>query len=278
MSPAADRPAAHRDTLPSWTLIELPDAASVSEQVAARLLAERRFRPEQAVGLATGRTMEPVYAALVRQLGQLPEAERDRLRERWLSFNLDEYVGLAADDPGSFQRTMREQLVLPLGLDPERVRLPDGLAADPDAEAQRYAEELAAAGGIGLQLLGLGLNGHVGFNEPPCEADRACRCIALCETTRQANAPAFGGDPEAVPRLAITLGLREILEARSVLLVITGAAKAPILKRLLEEPPSPELPASWLRRHPDVTVLADRAALSPPSPPPSDPHQPRDSP
>ena len=278
MSPAADRPAAHRDTLPSWTLIELPDTESVSEQVAARLLAERRFRPEQAIGLATGRTMEPVYAALVRQLAQLPEAEQSRLRERWLSFNLDEYVGLAAHDPGSFQRRMREQLVMPLGLDPERVRLPDGQAGDPDAEARRYAEELEAAGGIGLQLLGLGLNGHVGFNEPPCDAEVPCRCVALCETTRRANAPAFGGDPEAVPRLAITLGLREILAARSILLVVTGAGKAEILRRLLTEPPSPALPASWLRRHPDVTVLADRAALSPPSPLPSDPHQPRDSP
>lgn len=261
MSPAADRPAAHRDTLPSWTLIKLPDAVSVSEQVAARLLAERRFRPDRPLGLATGRTMEPVYAALVRQLALLPAAERDRLRERWLSFNLDEYVGLAADDPGSFQRTMREQLVMPLGLDPERVRLPDGRAADPAAEARRYAEQLQAAGGIGLQLLGLGLNGHVGFNEPPCDAKVECRCVALCETTRQANATAFGGDGGAVPQQAITLGLREILAARSILLVVTGASKQPILRRLLEEPPSPQLPASWLGLHPDVTVFVDREAL-----------------
>ena len=179
MSPAADRPAAPGVCLPSWNLIEFPDAGSVSEQVAARLLSERRFRPERPLGLATGRTMQPVYAALVRQLGQLPEAEQGRLRERWLSFNLDEYVGLAAEAPGSFRRAMHEQLVRPLGLDPERVRLPDGTAPDPTAEAQRYADELAAAGGIGLQVLGLGLNGHVGFNEPPCDATAACRCIGL---------------------------------------------------------------------------------------------------
>ncbi len=274
MSPAADRTATagatagatDNTTLPGWTLIELPDAASVSEQVAARLLAERRFRPERPLGLATGRTMEPVYAALVRQLALLPGAEQERLRERWLSFNLDDYVldeqgGLAADAPGSFRRVMQEQLVRPLGLDPERVRLPDGLAADPDAEARRYADDLAAAGGIGLQLLGLGLNGHVGFNEPPCKADASCRCVPLCDTTRQANASAFGGDPGAVPRRAITLGLREILAARSILLVVTGAAKAGILRRLLADHPRPELPASWLRHHPDVTVFADREAL-----------------
>lgn len=266
MSPATDRPAAPRLNPPDWTLIELPDAASVSEQVATRLLSERRLRPERPLGLATGRTMEPVYAALVRQLALLPEAEQGRLRERWLSFNLDEYVlddqaGLAADAPGSFRKVMQQRLVRPLGLDPERVRLPDGLAAEPAAEARRYADELAAAGGIGLQLLGLGLNGHVGFNEPPCEASQSCRCLQLCETTRQANAAAFGGDPEAVPRRAITLGLQEILAARSILLVVTGASKAAILQRLLTEPPGPELPASWLRRHPDVTVLVDRAAL-----------------
>lgn len=262
MNPAVDRLAVAQASRSGWNLIELPDAASVSEQVAARLLAERRFRPEQPLGLATGRTMEPVYAALVRQLALLPEAEQGRLRERWLSFNLDEYVGLAAEAPGSFHRAMREHLVQPLGLDPERVLLPDGQAIDPAAEAHRYAEQLAAAGGIGLQLLGLGLNGHVGFNEPPCDAELACRCVQLCETTRRANATAFGGDPDAVPGQAITLGLREILAARSILLVVTGAAKAPILRRLLDEPPSPQLPASWLLQHGDVTVVADRAALA----------------
>jgi len=262
LSPAADRPASADHRPPGWTLIELPDAAGVSEQVATRLLTERRLRPERPLGLATGRTMEPVYAALVRQLTLLPEAERDRLRQRWLSFNLDEYVGLAADAAGSFHRAMQEQLVRPLGLEPERVQLPDGLAADPETEARRYAAELQTAGGIGLQLLGLGLNGHVGFNEPPCDSAVPCRCVSLCETTRRANAPVFGGEPRAVPPRAITLGLREILAARSILLVVTGAAKAPILKRLLEEPPSPELPASWLRLHPDVTLLADRAALA----------------
>jgi glucosamine-6-phosphate deaminase len=260
LSPAAHRPAAPRASRPSWELIELPDAASVSEQVAARLLAERRFQPEQPLGLATGRTMEPVYAALVRQLSLLPEAEQERLRERWLSFNLDEYVGLAADAPGSFGRAMQEQLVRPLGLDPQRVRLPNGLAPDAELEARRYAEQLDAAGGIGLQLLGLGLNGHIGFNEPPCSAEEACRCVELCAITRKANASAFGGDPAAVPRRAITLGLREILAARSILLVVTGRAKARVLQRLLQEPANLELPASWLRTHPAVTVYADRAA------------------
>ena len=244
-----------------FELIELADPVAVAEHVAALLLHERRRRPELPLGLATGRTMEPIYRALARQIGQLPFAEGERLRERWLSFNLDEYVGLAAEDPRSFRSVMTERLVLPLGLDPERVRLPDGTAADPDAEADRYRLELEAAGGVGLQVLGLGLNGHVGFNEPPCGADVRCRCINLSASTRAANAPAFGGNPEAVPGRAITLGLGEILAARSILLVVTGAAKAGVLRWILQGPPTQELPASWLHHHPRVLVVADRAAL-----------------
>ena len=244
-----------------FELIELSDPLAVAEHVAALLLNERRRRPELPLGLATGRTMEPIYQALARQLSQLPFAEGERLRERWLSFNLDEYVGLAGGDPRSFRAVMTERLVLPLGLDPERVRLPDGTAPDSDAEASRYRRELEAAGGVGLQVLGLGLNGHVGFNEPPCEANVPCRCVSLSASTRAANAPAFGGNPEAVPARAITLGLAEILAARSILLVVTGAAKAGVLRWILQGPPTPELPASWLHRHPRVLVVADRAAL-----------------
>jgi len=242
-------------------LIELGDPLAVAEHVAALLLNERRRRPELPLGLATGRTMDPIYLALARQLSLLPFAEGERLRERWLSFNLDEYVALAADDPRSFRAAMMARLVVPLGLDPERVRLPDGSAADPDAEANRYRCELEAAGGVGLQVLGLGLNGHVGFNEPPCDAGVRCRCVSLSASTRAANAPAFGGNPEAVPARAITLGLREILAARSILLVVTGAAKAGVLRWILQGPATPELPASWLHRHPRVMVVADRAAL-----------------
>ncbi|MFZ0408672.1 MAG: glucosamine-6-phosphate deaminase [Cyanobium sp.] len=249
------------DASSRFELIELADPSAVAEHVAALLLHERRRRPELPLGLATGRTMDPIYLALARQLGQLPFAEGERLRERWLSFNLDEYVGLAAADPRSFHAAMAERLVLPLGLDPERVRLPDGAAADPDGEADRYRLELEAAGGVGLQVLGLGLNGHVGFNEPPCDADVRCRCVSLSASTRAANAPAFGGDPDAVPPRAITLGLGEILAARSILLVVTGAAKAGVLRWILQGPATSELPASWLHRHRRVLVVADRAAL-----------------
>jgi glucosamine-6-phosphate deaminase len=204
--------------------------------------------------------MEPVYAALARRFGELPPPQADRVRRGWLSFNLDEYVGLDPADPRSFTAAMDRLLVRPLGLDPERVRLPQGDAADPAAAAQRYAAELERHGGIGVQLLGLGLNGHVAFNEPPSGPATRCRCVRLSRSTRRQNAPDFGGDPDAVPQRAITLGLAEILAAERILLVVTGAAKAEVLRRALREPPSPELPASWLQRHPALSLHTDAAA------------------
>lgn len=250
------------NTLPKgWNLVACADGAAVAEHVAACLLVDRLHWPDQPLGLATGRTMEPVYGALVKVVYALPAAEQQRLRQQWLSFNLDEYVGLAPGDAGSFAAFMARHLQQPLALGMDQVRLPAGLASDPGAEAQRYATDLARCGGLGLQLLGLGLNGHVGFNEPPCPAMAPCRCLELSSTTRGQNAAAFGGDARAVPERAITLGLAEILAAQRLLLVVTGAAKAGILARLLAEEPSPELPASWLQGHPNLTLVVDEAAL-----------------
>lgn len=245
---------------PDWTV--LPDAAAVGDHVAALLLEERLERPGLPLGLATGRTMEPVYAALVRQALALPSPLRHTLLGGWSSFNLDEYVGLGADDRGSFAREMADRLARPLGLDTARLRLPDGLASDPAAEARRYADAVAGAGGIGLQLLGLGRNGHVAFNEPPCAADAPCRVVELAVDTRRCNALAAAGRRLEVPERAITLGMKEILAAERILLVVTGAEKAAVLRRALHEPPTADLPASWLQRHPAVTVVADEAALA----------------
>ncbi|MCX5937806.1 MAG: glucosamine-6-phosphate deaminase [Cyanobium sp. LacPavin_0920_WC12_MAG_62_9] len=244
-----------------WKLVACADGAAVAEHVAACLLRDRQRWPDQPLGLATGRTMEPVYGALVKAVHALPVVEQQRLRQQWLSFNLDEYVGLAPGDAGSFAAFMALHLQQPLALGMDQVRLPAGLASDPGGEAQRYATDLARCGGLGLQLLGLGLNGHVGFNEPPCPATAPCRCLELSSTTRDQNAAAFGGDAQAVPEQAITLGLAEILAAQRLLLVVTGAAKAGILARLLAEQPSPALPASWLQGHTNLTLVADQAAL-----------------
>ncbi|MFM7454134.1 MAG: glucosamine-6-phosphate deaminase [Cyanobium sp.] len=240
----------------------LADEQAVADHVAGVLVEGMLDGSAWPLGLATGRTMEPVYAALVRRVAALEQHQQQGLRQRWLSFNLDEYVGLGAADPGSFHAAMHRHLLEPLQLPPSRLRLPEGLAVDPHAEAERYGAALGAAGGIGLQLLGLGLNGHVGFNEPPAAAESRCHCLHLSAATRRQNAAAFGGDPAAVPARAITLGLAEILAARRILLVVTGAAKAPVLRALLRQRATAELPASWLQGHPQVEVIADRAALA----------------
>ena len=244
-----------------FQLLALPSIEVVAQTAAKALLEASLQAPRRPLGLATGRTMAPVYAALVGLVHSQPREAQDALRQGWCSFNLDEYVGLGPQDPGSFAAEMDQSLSQPLGIDPARVHLPNGLAADPEAEARRYSQALQEAGGLGLQLLGLGLNGHVGFNEPPCEPDSPTRCLALSASTRQANAGAFGGHPDRVPPRAITLGLAEILQAEQILLVVTGAQKAPILRRLLEEPPSAALPASWLHHHRSVCVMADPTAL-----------------
>ena len=253
---AGDGPPVVRTQLLNLTLAA--DAGAVAELVARRLLEALRSRGP--LGLATGRTMLPVYSAFVRLLRQLPPPERQALLADWCSFNLDEYVGLGAADPRSFAAFMQVQLGVPLQLPAGALRIPDGRALDPQMEALRYRAELERAGGLGLQLLGLGSNGHVGFNEPPCGPEMPCRALALSPATREQNADAFGGNPDAVPAQAITLGTAEILAADSLLLVVTGAAKAEILHRTLQEPPCEAVPASWIQRHPRLEVVADRAA------------------
>lgn len=249
------------DHPPGIKVVALPTAEEVAEQAAQALLHGAFDLPGRPLGLATGRTMAPVYGAFAALVRELPTVERMHLCQHWQSFNLDEYVGLGPASPGSFAAEMEHHLRKPLVLPSHQVHLPDGLAADPGAEALRYRDALRQAGGVGLQLLGLGLNGHVGFNEPPCGPDSQARCVDLCPSTRQANASAFGGLLAKVPTQAITLGLSDILRAQRILLVVTGAAKAPILQRLLHTRPTHSLPASWLHLHPATVLLADSAAL-----------------
>ena len=238
-------------------------AEALCDALAERLEDQLRARRcgDRPLGLATGRTMEPLYAALVRRLQGWRTDELAALKACWSSFNLDEYRGLAASDPRSYRRFMAEQLGGPLQIPDAALRLPDGSAADGDGAAAAYGAALARCGGIGVQLLGLGSNGHVGFNEPPCGPLMACRVVQLSAATRQQNAGLFGGDPQRVPEAAITLGLKEILAAEEIHLVVTGSGKAAILKKLLDDEPSEQLPASWLRQHPRVWLWVDRAAM-----------------
>ena len=225
----------------------------------ATALERESFKP---LGMATGRTMEPFYKALIQRLASWPTPRLEQLKRRWLSFNLDEYVGLPPGDSRSFAAYMQTQLGCHLNLPSCQLQLPNGTARDPAEEARRYGSALHKAGGIGLQLLGLGGNGHVGFNEPPSPAGSRCRVVTLQQATRNQNAGAFGGNPDKVPEQAITLGLDEILAADEIHLIVTGAAKAEILRQALVDPCRDDVPASWLQRHSNVHLWVDDAACA----------------
>jgi len=206
--------------------------------------------------------MEPLYERLCRRLlTSWSAAQLKELRRCWSSFNLDEYVGLGADDPCSFAAYMVRHLQGPLGLHPGSCVLPRGDAPVPAEEARRYRRLIAATGGLGLQLLGLGVNGHVAFNEPPCRRECSTRVVHLTASTRAANEDAFDDD-RSVPGWAITLGLEEILAAREIWLVVSGEAKAAALARALRGSPDVNCPASWLQCHPRLTIWADTAAAA----------------
>ena len=213
------------------------------------------------LGLATGRTMEPIYELLVERFKAWPKLDFEKLRNNWLSFNLDEYVGLNHDDPNSFTFYMNRSIGELLELSPMQLRIPNGQCLDPVGEANFYLQELKSFGGLGLQLLGLGSNGHLGFNEPPCSPNSSCRVVDLTMSTRQQNAFAFNNEPKEVPPRAITLGIQEILKADEIHLIVTGSAKASILNSLFFTSCSEELPASWLRFHRNVFLWTDYAAL-----------------
>lgn len=234
-----------------------PTAAHVARLVARIVLDRVHAKPELVLGCATGRTMESIY-------GELVAAHRDGIVDlaRLRTFNLDEYVGLAPDDPRSYHHFMRALFFDPIGLPLARTRLPNGVANDLSAEARAFERAIAEAGGIDLQLLGLGETGHIGFNEPLSALMSRTREKALSPTTRAQNAAMFGGDPAAVPPRALTMGVGTILEAREVLLVVTGAAKATMLARATEGPITARISATALQLHPNCKVIVDEAAAA----------------
>ncbi|MGB3288105.1 MAG: glucosamine-6-phosphate deaminase [Burkholderiaceae bacterium] len=233
-----------------------PDPSSVAECVSAALIAKIRAKPDAVLGLATGGTMEPVYASFV---ARAREAKLDV--SRLTSFNLDEYVGLSPDHPKSYAAYMREHLFQHLGFDPSRLHLPDGLARDLPAHCAEYAARLGACGGIDLQLLGVGGNGHIGFNEPGTAFDCPCHVVELAEQTRIDNSRFFA-EGAIVPGSAITMGMAEIMQAREILLVATGESKAKIVAQWHEQGVTEAVPFTLLKRHPRATIILDQAAAS----------------
>lgn len=226
--------------------------SQLGADIVARTLAEH---PNASLLVATGNTPMGVYQELARRRGQGSlDAGKARV------FQLDEYMGLDPDDFRSLNGWTRRAFVQPLGIPDAQVTRLEADAGDPQLACRAYEAAVAAAGGIDLAILGLGPNGHLGFNEPPSAADAPTRTIDLTEQSVESNAPYWGGRDQ-VPRLAVTAGMNVILAARHIVLLVSGEHKRSILDRTISGPVTPDVPASWLQRAPNVTILADRDAL-----------------
>jgi len=229
------------------------DADEVGE-IAAGIIATRIESGElQVLGVATGSSPLPVYRALARRqptgLGDVA------------AFALDEYVGLSYEHPESYHSVVEREVTRPLGLRPDRVHVPDGMAEDLDDACLRYEAAIADAGGVDLQILGVGANGHIGFNEPTSSFASRTRVKTLAQATRDDNARFFDRIDD-VPIHCITQGLGTIMSARSVLLVAHGEAKAAPVAAVVEGPVTSMCPGSILQMHADATIVVDEAAAS----------------
>jgi glucosamine-6-phosphate deaminase len=232
-----------------------PNQESAALLVALLVAKELRAQPSLVLGLATGRTMESVYDRLAR-MHQAEHLDFSLCR----TFNLDEYVGLAPADPHSYRYYMNERLFRRVNIDLRNTHLPNGLAADLDAECRQYEEKIQRCGGIDLQLLGIGKAGHIGFNEPLSALRSRTRVKALSSATVEQNAGFFGA--ANVPRRVITMGVGTILESRRCLLLATGPSKAAIIAQAVEGPITSMISASALQLHGRCTVVLDEAAAS----------------
>lgn len=232
------------------------DYQQLSRHAANFLAAQITLKPESVLGLATGSTPIGMYQDLIKgyQNGNV-NFEHTR------SVNLDEYAGLTPDHPQSYRYFMQNQLFDHINIKPENTYVPNGLAADAAAECVRYDRLIQSLGGIDLQLLGMGYNGHIGFNEPGDSFPLGTHVVELSESTRIANARFFNDQPEQVPSRAFTMGIKNIMDARSVLIIVNGAGKANIVKTAFAGPVTPMVPASILQLHPSVTLMGDRAAM-----------------
>jgi len=233
-----------------------PSTAAAVELVAEIIAREVQAKPRSVLGLATGRTMESVYARLV----QKHRAERLDF-SNCQTFNLDEYVGLPGTDKHSYRHYMNRLFFNQVNIDLQNTHLPHGDAPNLAAECERYERLIHDAGGIDLQLLGIGQSGHIGFNEPPSEANSRTRVVVLAPETIRQNTPLFGADK--MPSHAITMGVETILAAKKCLLLATGKSKAGIIQRTIEGPVTTNnVPASALQSHPHCTIVLDEAAAS----------------
>ena len=237
-------------------IIEVKDYEEMSVRVADLIAAQLTLKPRCVLGLATGSTPVGAY----RRLAELNRAGTVSFAEA-SSVNLDEYQGLAPEHEQSYRYFMRTNLFDHVDIDPARTHVPGGLAEDAGAECARYDRLIEELGGIDLQLLGLGRNGHIGFNEPGDAFIPGTHVVDLTEDTIDANKRFFASEAD-VPRRALTMGVGNIMSARRVVIAASGAGKARAVAGMAAGPITPQVPASILQLHPDVVVVADAAALS----------------
>ena len=240
----------------SMEILIRPDTLSGSQsaaQVVARLVREK---PNCVLGLATGRTPVSLYRELIRL-----HREEGLDFSNVTTFNLDEYIGLPSTHPQSYRYFMETELFQHINIRPEKTHLPDGCASDPRQECRDYEKRIADAGGIDLQVLGLGSNGHVGFNEPTGSLGSRTWIKILSQNTIKDNSDLFQ-NPNEVPRHCITMGIGTLMESKHHLLLAFGPKKARALAAMIEGPVTSMCPASALQFHPRVTVVADEAAAA----------------
>ena len=237
-------------------VVILPSGTEVGVLAARKIMRLVRERPHAVLGLATGSSPLAIYAALG---AAVREGGLDT--SRMSAFALDEYVGIPADHPESYAAVIHREVTVPLHLDPGRVQVPDGRASDLEAAGERYEEAIRAAGGVDLQILGIGANGHVGFNEPSSSFASRTRIKTLTERTRADNARFFD-TADDVPTHCLTQGLGTIMDARELLLVAQGPQKATAVAAAVEGPVTSMCPASVLQHHRHATVMVDEEAAA----------------
>lgn len=232
------------------------DYEEMSQKAANIIAAQVVLKPECVLGLATGSTPIGTYSRLVEKY-----KKGDLDFSKVTTVNLDEYKGLPRENDQSYYYFMHENLFDKVNIDPASTNLPDGTKEDSDAECARYEALIQSLGGVDLQLLGLGHNGHIGFNEPADVFEKDTHCVDLQERTIEAN-KRFFASADDVPRQAYTMGIGTIMRAKKILVVVSGEDKAETVAKAFFGPVTPQVPASILQMHPDVTVVADEAALS----------------
>ncbi len=237
-------------------VIRTKDAKVAGRNTANIISAQVILKPDCVLGLATGSSPIGAYQQLIEWYNK-GDIDFSQVR----AVNLDEYVGLPADHPQSYAWFMRHNFFDHINIGPKNTNIPNGMEPDAQKECSRYDAIIEKLGGVDLQLLGIGPNGHIGFNEPSDAFVKGTHCVDLTEATIEANARFFDSEDE-VPRRAYTMGILGIVQAKRVVMIATGANKAKAIHDAFCGPVTPKVPASILQLHPDFTLVADEAALS----------------